>query len=262
MKAFLNQGEARADAQPRCARAGCLHLGRQPDSESGRDGDERMMNDETKLHLTRRHFFSAASGGIGVAALASLLAQGSPSAEPGFARPAAFRAEGEARHLPVPVRRAVADRPVRLQAEADRRRAARSAGLRPQGTAADRHDRLPGEVSRRAVDFQVRAARHSRARGSARLLPHTAKIADEICIIRSMHTEAINHDPAVTFFQTGFQIAGRPSIGSWISLRTGQREPGSAGVRRDDLAGQREPAQPLVRPAVGQRLSADAATRA
>ena len=53
------------------------------------------------------------------------------------------------------------------------------------------------------------------------LLPHTAKMADEICVIRSMQTEAINHDPAVTFFQTGFQIAGRPSIGAWISYGLG-----------------------------------------
>jgi len=53
------------------------------------------------------------------------------------------------------------------------------------------------------------------------LLPHTAKIADDICIIKSMHTEAINHDPAITFFQTGFQLAGRPSIGSWVSYGLG-----------------------------------------
>src|SRR5207245_8191081 len=53
------------------------------------------------------------------------------------------------------------------------------------------------------------------------LLPHTSKIADEIAVIKSMHTEAINHDPAVTFFQTGFQLAGRPSIGSWISYGLG-----------------------------------------
>lgn len=53
------------------------------------------------------------------------------------------------------------------------------------------------------------------------LLPHTAKIADDITVIRSMQTEAINHDPAVTFFQTGFQLAGRPSIGSWISYGLG-----------------------------------------
>src|ERR1700730_9597756 len=53
------------------------------------------------------------------------------------------------------------------------------------------------------------------------LLPHTGKVADQICLIRSMQTEAINHDPAVTFFQTGFQIAGRPSIGAWISYGLG-----------------------------------------
>jgi len=53
------------------------------------------------------------------------------------------------------------------------------------------------------------------------LLPHTGGIADEICVIRSMRTEPINHDPAVTFFQTGFQLAGRPSIGSWISYGLG-----------------------------------------
>lgn len=53
------------------------------------------------------------------------------------------------------------------------------------------------------------------------LLPHTAKVADDLCFVRSMHTEQINHDPGITFFQTGFQLAGRPSIGSWISYGLG-----------------------------------------
>ncbi|HIC18086.1 TPA: DUF1501 domain-containing protein [Candidatus Poribacteria bacterium] len=53
------------------------------------------------------------------------------------------------------------------------------------------------------------------------LLPHTSEIADELCFIKSMHTEAINHDPAITFFQTGSQISGRPSMGSWISYGMG-----------------------------------------
>lgn len=53
------------------------------------------------------------------------------------------------------------------------------------------------------------------------LFPHTAKIVDDICIIKSMYTEAINHDPAITFFQTGSQIAGRPSIGAWASYGLG-----------------------------------------
>ncbi|HVO98101.1 MAG TPA: DUF1501 domain-containing protein [Bryobacteraceae bacterium] len=53
------------------------------------------------------------------------------------------------------------------------------------------------------------------------LLPYTARMADDIAIIRSMHTEAINHEPAITFFQTGFMIAGRPCIGSWLSYGLG-----------------------------------------
>ncbi len=53
------------------------------------------------------------------------------------------------------------------------------------------------------------------------LMPYTAKIVDELCFIRSMHTDAINHDPAITFFQTGSQQAGRPSIGSWMSYGLG-----------------------------------------
>lgn len=53
------------------------------------------------------------------------------------------------------------------------------------------------------------------------LLPHTSSVVDDLCIIRSMYTEAINHDPAITFFQTGSQLAGRPSIGAWISYGLG-----------------------------------------
>ena len=53
------------------------------------------------------------------------------------------------------------------------------------------------------------------------LMPHTAKIVDDLCFIKSMHTEAINHDPGITFFQTGAQLAGRPSIGAWLSYGLG-----------------------------------------
>ena len=52
-------------------------------------------------------------------------------------------------------------------------------------------------------------------------LPRTAEIVDELCFIRSMHTEAINHDPAVTLLQTGHQQPGRPSFGSWLSYGLG-----------------------------------------
>lgn len=53
------------------------------------------------------------------------------------------------------------------------------------------------------------------------LLPHLSKVADDLCIVRSVFTEAINHDPAITFMQTGSQLAGRPSFGSWISYGLG-----------------------------------------
>jgi hypothetical protein len=53
------------------------------------------------------------------------------------------------------------------------------------------------------------------------LLPHTAKIVDDICVIKSMNTEQINHDPATTFLVTGHQQPGRPSIGAWLSYGLG-----------------------------------------
>jgi uncharacterized protein (DUF1501 family) len=53
------------------------------------------------------------------------------------------------------------------------------------------------------------------------LLPYTAKMVDDIAIVRSMHTEAINHEPAITYLQTGFMIAGKPCIGSWLAYGLG-----------------------------------------
>ena len=65
-------------------------------------------------------------------------------------------------------------------------------------------------------------ARHGQSGAwMSELLPHTARIADELCIIRSMNTEAINHDPAVTYLQTGHQQPGRPSFGAWLSYGLG-----------------------------------------
>jgi len=55
------------------------------------------------------------------------------------------------------------------------------------------------------------------------LLPNTAKMVDDLCFIRSMYTEAINHEPAITFMQTGNQITGRPCLGAWVSHALGSR---------------------------------------
>jgi hypothetical protein len=65
-------------------------------------------------------------------------------------------------------------------------------------------------------------AQHGQCRAwLSELLPHATKIVDDICFIKSMQTEAINHDPAITFVQTGSQLAGRPSMGAWIAYGLG-----------------------------------------
>ena len=56
---------------------------------------------------------------------------------------------------------------------------------------------------------------------NTQLLPHTSKVADELCVVKSMYTEAINHGPGVTFMQTGSQFPGRPSMGAWLSYGLG-----------------------------------------
>jgi hypothetical protein len=72
------------------------------------------------------------------------------------------------------------------------------------------------------VPSMFRFAQHGQSRAwVSELLPGTAKVVDDLCFIKSMHTEQINHDPAVTFAQTGFQLAGRPSLGAWVSYGLG-----------------------------------------
>jgi hypothetical protein len=69
---------------------------------------------------------------------------------------------------------------------------------------------------------KFRFARHGQSGAwMSELLPNMAHVVDDLCFIKSMHTEAINHDPAVTFFQTGAQQAGRPSMGSWVAYGLG-----------------------------------------
>jgi hypothetical protein len=72
------------------------------------------------------------------------------------------------------------------------------------------------------VPSQFKFAQHGQSGAwVSELLPYTAKVADRLTFLKSMYTEQINHDPATTFFQTGFQLAGRPSLGSWVSYGLG-----------------------------------------
>ncbi|MBL8228553.1 MAG: DUF1501 domain-containing protein [Bryobacterales bacterium] len=175
---------------------------------------------ERQLQLTRRHFFSRAGLGVGTAALGSLLAKDGMAATGGMA--------GLPHHTP---------------------KAKRVIYLFQHGAPSqlDLFDYKPGLAKIRGQDLPASVRMGQRLTGMtayqaafptapslfrfaqhgkggmwlSELLPHIAKVADELCLMKSLHTEAINHDPAVTFFQTGFQLAGRPSIGSWISYGLG-----------------------------------------
>jgi hypothetical protein len=93
--------------------------------------------------------------------------------------------------------------------------------------------RLTGMTASKAkplVASKFRFAQHgSSGAWMSELLPHLATAADELCILRAVHTEAINHDPAVTYMQTGHQQPGRPSMGAWLSY--------GLGSESDDLPG-------------------------
>ena len=162
----------------------------------------------------------------------------------GVVQSAPLRAAGQARDLPLHGRRAVALRNVRREAQA--RRDARPADARVvhQGPA----DR-PASEAKSCCCFgpQVKFARHGQSgQAISDLLPHIAQIADDICIVRSMQTEQINHDPAHTFMNTGTSISGRPSMGSWVTYGLGSECDDLPGLRRaDEPAPARGSPQPI-----------------
>ena len=173
---------------------------------------------------------------------------------------AAPRAARQARHLPVPERRPVAARSVRLQAAAahDERRGA--AGVGPHGPAAHRHDGAPEVVPDGRLALRVRAARQERRVGQRAAAAHGEDRRRAVhrqgrCTPRRSTTI-----PAITFFQTGSQQAGRPSHGR-VALATASapRTQNLPGVHRPALARARGRSAALLA-AVGQRLPAVAAS--
>ncbi|MEQ2008308.1 MAG: DUF1501 domain-containing protein [Limisphaerales bacterium] len=178
-----------------------------------------------RLHVNRRHFFGRV--GLGATALATLLNEESFSA-PAPAAPASGGLPGLP-HFAAKAKRVIylfqSGAPSQLDLfDHKPQLAARHGtdlpdsirqGQRLTGMTATQ-DRFPIAPTR------FRFAQHGRGGAwLSELLPHTARVADELCVIKTLHTEAINHDPAITFFQTGAQLAGRPSIGSWLSYGLG-----------------------------------------
>ncbi len=175
------------------------------------------------LSLTRRHFFGRAATGLGTAALASLLERDASAsvraqpALPGFPQfaPKAkrviylFQSGG-------PSQIDLFDPKPRLKefAGADLPESVRM-GQRLTTMSAS-------QSSFPVVPTKYQLTRHGQSGAwVGELMPHLSKIVDRLTFIKSLHTEAINHDPAVTFLQTGSQIAGRPSLGSWVSYGLG-----------------------------------------
>jgi hypothetical protein len=169
--------------------------------------------------MTRRHFFSRTSTGLGIAALAGLLQED-------------LRADGALPGLPhfAPKAKRViylfqsgAPSQMELFDHKPKLTSLRATEL-PESIR--QGQRLTGMTATQ-TSFPVapslfQFAQHGKSGAwVSELMPHTAKIVDELCFIKSMNTDAINHDPAITFFQTGFQLAGRPSIGAWLSYGLG-----------------------------------------
>ncbi len=185
------------------------------------------MLDDLVLQMTRRHFFSRTAVGLGSAALAHLLATERAVADAGS--PAALSGVMKDFHYPPKAKRVIYlfmsggpsqidlfdYKPLLNEKHGEELPDSVRQGQRLTGMSANQATLpLAGSV------FKFQQHGQSGA-WLSELLPHTAQVADELCFIKSMYTQAINHDPAITFFQTGSQIAGRPSIGAWLSYGLG-----------------------------------------
>ncbi|MEM7010510.1 MAG: DUF1501 domain-containing protein [Verrucomicrobiota bacterium] len=166
------------------------------------------------MNATRRHFFGKSATGIGGAALSSLLSQDALAGVTHFA-PKAKRViylfqSGAPSQLDLFDWKPQLAKQFDTELPDSIRQGQRLTGM------TSGQKRFP--VAPTKFEFKQHG---ESGQWISELMPNLSTIADELCFIKSMHTEAINHDPAITFFQTGSQIAGRPSIGSWLSYGLG-----------------------------------------
>ena len=178
--------------------------------------------------LTRRHFLEMASTGVGVAALATLFNEdliAQTAAKPQQVPPGLPGLP----HFAPKVRRVIylfqSGAPSQHELFDYKPSLARLSGteLPPSVRGNQRLTTMTAAQSSLPIVPSVyKFAQHGQSQAwVSELMPHTAAIADDLCFIKSMHTEAINHDPGITFFQTGAQLAGRPSLGAWLSYGLG-----------------------------------------
>jgi hypothetical protein len=177
------------------------------------------------MFFTRRHFFGRSATGIGIAALAALLNEEQ-------------RARGQQRangglpglpHFPPTAKRVIylfqsgAPSQMDLFDYKPRLQNLRGTDLPDSIRQGQRLTAMTATQDRFPIAPPIfRFVRHGRCGAwVSNLMPYTTRVVDELCFIKSMHTEAINHDPAITFFQSGAQLAGRPSMGAWVSYGLG-----------------------------------------
>jgi hypothetical protein len=189
-------------------------------SQSNDVMDPQFLN---PLLLTRRHFFGTTGLGFGAAALSTLVGQ-----QPAAAGEAAVGLPGLP-HFSPRAKRVIylfqSGGPSQIDLF-DYKPRLREWQATELPDSVRRGQRLTGMTSSQS-SFPIAASKFKFAEHGqsgawvSELLPHTARVADRLCFVKSLFTEAINHDPAITFFQTGAQLSGRPSIGSWLSYGLG-----------------------------------------
>ena len=183
-----------------------------------------LMNDVQQM--TRRHFFANSASGIGGVALSTLL--GSSTNNSACASAASTSAAMQLQIPPRtkrviylfqaggPAQQDLFDYKPLLSQQAGEQLPAHVRG----------NQRLTGMSAQQAslplAGSLFKFAQHGQSGAwLSELLPYHSHIVDDVCFVKSMYTEAINHDPAITFFQTGSQISGRPSLGAWLSYGLG-----------------------------------------
>ena len=173
------------------------------------------------IHQTRRQFLTGVSGTLGLAALSSLLSEASGNA-PSLARTA------NGLHHPAKARRVIylmqTGAPTHVDLFDYKPNIYRWRGeLLPPSVQMGQRLTTMTQNQRQLILPGIAPFRRWGQCGQwlCDLLPHTGSIADDICMIRSMHTDAINHAPAVTLFLTGAEQPGRPSMGAWLSYGLG-----------------------------------------
>ncbi len=183
---------------------------------------------EILLQMTRRQLFGRAARGIGVAALASLLGpEGLLAAEDGI-DPKTGGLVGLPHFAPKAKRviflhQSGAPSQIELFDYKPRLRELHGTELPDSVRQGQRITGMTSGQSSFPVAAPIFKFQQAGKSGAwiSELLPHTAKIVDDIAIIKTVNTDAINHDPAITFIQTGFQQPGRPSMGAWVSYGLG-----------------------------------------